>query len=130
MDNYDFSNGPHAIKSFERFSGKVSDCLNNIDKSLKEIIQKKQKNPKRFIGYKIQQFAELYPSEEITEDMKFLNKARVCLQHGKLNRDMPNSDLECTHNNETIRITGELVEEFRSRYIRVHNRLIEIKRIK
>lgn len=130
MENYDFSNGPHEINSFQHFSGKVSDCLNNIDKSLKEIIQKKQKNPKRFIGNKIKQFTKLYPSEEIIEDMKFLNKVRVYLQHGKLNRDMPNSDLECTHNNETIRITNELIEEFRSKYIKVHNRLIEIKRIK
>jgi len=127
--DYDFSNGPCAITYFEQFSGDVSYCLNNIEGFLDEIIRKKGEKPSGYIGDKITKFSELHPAEEkLVEDMRFLNDIRVILQHGKLNRKTPDSDLECAHRKGKISITNELAKEFHNRYLKIYNKLIEIKR--
>ena len=124
---YNFSNGPQCSDSVNGFKGHVSGCLSVIDEFLEFIIKRENTKPKKFIGDKIFQFAEIYPQETITSRMKHLNRIRVILQHGKSQRKTKNANLEYIHKDGIVTLNESLVQEFIQNYKEIHNRLIEIK---
>jgi len=129
--DYDFSNGPNCIESIKNFRGLVSGDINYIDEYLEKIITKRGGKPERCVGDKIKQFKGLYPnSEELISDMRYLNKIRNALIHGKTKRDAQNLDLlYCIYNKgKRIEITKNLVDEFQKTYTRVYDTLIELNR--